>query len=100
MPVVVLKGATLNLLVRDTRSTPRLARLNVALRIVGVKPRSKDRHPDAGRVEAQSALFCRLSDELPCVLNGLVLEVVTEGEIPQHLEESAVTSGLANLINV
>ncbi len=33
-------------------------------------------------------------------MNGLALEVVAEGEVAQHLEEGAVTGGLANVLDI
>lgn len=33
-------------------------------------------------------------------MDGLLLEVVAEGEVPEHLEEGAVTRGLAHLLDV
>ena len=38
--------------------------------------------------------------ELPAPGNGLVLEVVTEGEVAQHLEVGAVAGSLADVLNV
>ena len=41
-----------------------------------------------------------LSQELPAPCDGLMLEVVTEGEVAQHLEVGAVAGGLAHVLNV
>ena len=41
-----------------------------------------------------------LSQELPAPCDGLVLEVVAEGEVAQHLEVGAVAGGLAHVLNV
>ena len=38
--------------------------------------------------------------ELPAPSDGFLLEVVTEGEVAQHFEIGAVTSGLADVFNV
>jgi hypothetical protein len=35
-----------------------------------------------------------MDKEIPCHLGGLFLEIVTKGEIPQHLEKSMVPGGL------
>src|SRR5690606_4647928 len=41
-----------------------------------------------------------LSQEFPGVVNGLALEVIAEAEIPQHLEEGVVPSGIAHILEV
>ena len=38
--------------------------------------------------------------EFPAPVNGFTLEVVTEGEVTQHLEVGAVTCGLADVLDV
>ena len=38
--------------------------------------------------------------EFPAPVNSFTLEVVTEGEVTQHLEVGAVTCGLADVLNV
>ena len=100
VPVVVLKGTALDVLIGHPDGSPGLARLDVALGVVGMESRAEDRHPDAGRVKAESTLVGRFGDELPGVLDGLILEVVTEGEVAQHLEEGAVAGGLADLVDI
>ena len=40
------------------------------------------------------------SKELPGILYGLLLEVITEAEIAQHLEESVVAGGVSHVIQV
>ena len=59
-----------------------------------------DRGPDALRVEAVAALGDRLGGQLPRQRDGLLLEVVAEGEVAVHLEERAVAAGLADLVDV
>ena len=54
----------------------------------GVKPVRVDAHP-LGRGE-----------EFPAPSNGLVLEIVAEGEVAQHLKIGAVAGGLADIFNV
>ena len=88
------------MLIGHPDGSPGLARLDVALGVVRMESRAEDRHPDAGRVKAKSTLVGRLGDELPGVLDGLILEVVTEGEVAQHLEEGAVAGGLADLVDI
>lgn len=41
-----------------------------------------------------------LGQELPAPCNGLVLEIVTEGEIAQHLKIGAVAGSLADVLDV
>ena len=41
-----------------------------------------------------------LGQKFPAPGNGLVLEVIAEGEVAQHLEVGAVTGGLADVVNV
>src|SRR6185437_346163 len=53
------------------------------------------RHAQMPLVDAQ--LF---GDELPREPNGVALEVVTEREIPEHLEERVVTRGMSHLLEV
>ncbi len=39
-------------------------------------------------------------DELPGVGDGIALEVIAEGEIPQHLEEGVMPLGVADLLEI
>ena len=41
-----------------------------------------------------------LGQELPAPCDSLVLEVVTEGEVAQHFEVGAVTSGLTDVLDI
>ena len=41
-----------------------------------------------------------LGQELPTPGNGLVLKVITKGEIAQHLKIGAVAGGLADILNI
>ena len=41
-----------------------------------------------------------LGQELPAPCNGLVLEVIAEGEVAQHLKIGAVAGGLADILDV
>ena len=54
----------------------------------GVEPLRVQTHPLGG------------GQELPGPVDGVVLEVVPEGEVAQHLEISAVAGGLADVLNV
>ena len=44
--------------------------------------------------------FQNLSQELPCPRNSLLFEVITKGEISQHLKIGLMTSSTANILNV
>ena len=41
-----------------------------------------------------------LGQELPRPSNGLVLKIIAEGEVAQHLEESAVTGSLTHVLDI
>ena len=70
--------------------------------------------PDAGRLvvvevhggpqpvlgEAEPAIPLRRGEQFPGERDGLLLEVVAEREVPQHLEERAVPGGLADFLDV
>src|SRR5690606_33368060 len=75
----------------DADVRQRLPRLRVVL---------PDRDPDAVAVEPETAVGDRTRAELPGELDRLALEVVTEGEVPRHLEERAVPRGLADVLDV
>src|SRR5688500_15258859 len=55
----------------------------------------EDRDPDPLRVEAEA-----LDSELPRHLDGFLLEVVTEREVPEHLEEGAMPRGQPDLVDI
>ena len=59
-----------------------------------------DRHPDKVRVESVLAFRLRTSHQVPGVGNGTLFEVVAKREVAVHLEERAVTGGLAYLVDV
>ena len=42
----------------------------------------------------------RLCQKGPCILDGLLLEIVPEGEVAEHLEEGVVTRGLTHLLKI
>ena len=56
---------------------------------------TEDRHPEAVRIELQGA-----GDEGPGEMDGVALEVVAEGEVPQHLEEGVVARGIADVLEI
>ena len=53
-----------------------------------------------GRIQTLGIQADDLGQELPCPRNGLILEIITEREVAQHLEESAVPRGLADVLQV
>ena len=56
--------------------------------------------PQQFRVEAVTTLILRKGQNLPCIVDCFFLEIITEGEVSQHLEESTVTSSLAHFIDI
>src|SRR5690606_32352284 len=59
-----------------------------------------DGDPQAFRVEAEATVGHRGGEQLPGERDGLLLEVVAEGEVAQHLEEGGVPGGLADFVDV
>ena len=57
-------------------------------------------NPELFGVETVAALVLRGGQQLPRVMNCLLLEVITEGEVAQHLEESAVAGGFSDLVDI
>jgi hypothetical protein len=57
-----------------------------------------DAGPEALRIESV-ALF-RIRRELPCEVDRLVLEVVAEGEVAEHLEERVVAPRVAHVVQI
>ena len=57
-------------------------------------------HPQFLRIETVAALVLRGGQQLIRIVDGFFLEVITEGEIAQHLEESTVTGGFADLVDI
>ena len=51
-------------------------------------------------IEAVTTFGLRRGQQLRGVVDRLLLEVVAEGEVAEHLEEGAVTGGLADLVDV
>src|SRR5262249_6444870 len=41
-----------------------------------------------------------IGDEIPCELDRLLLEVVAEGEIAEHLEECMMAGGIADIVEI
>ena len=60
----------------------------------------QDRGPQPALLQAPAAVRLRLGDQVPGVLDGAFLEVVTEAEVAAHLEEGAVARGLADVLDV
>src|SRR5207249_9306554 len=58
----------------------------------------EDGRPEALRIEAVALLT--VSQELPGEGDRLVLEVVAEGEVAEHLEEGVVAPGVADVVQI
>ena len=58
------------------------------------------RGPQPALLQPPAAVGLRLGDQVPGVLDGAFLEVVTEAEVAAHLEEGAVPGGLADVLDV
>ncbi|MBP1773967.1 MAG: hypothetical protein H6P99_3130 [Holophagaceae bacterium] len=56
--------------------------------------------PELVGIQGQAALVQRARDELPGEADGVGLEVVAEAEVAEHLEESVMARGEADLIQV
>ncbi len=54
-----------------------------------------DRHPKALLRQPEDAV-----DELPRVLDRALLEIVAEGEVPQHLEEGVMARRVADIVEI
>ncbi len=91
-PEVVLVAPGHDPLVRQSGDLPPDA--------AGVRVGVVDRDPDLVRVQAVAAVRRGLGGQVPGVGDGLLLEVVAEGEVAVHLEEGAVPGGLADLLDV
>jgi hypothetical protein len=53
------------------------------------------RHHETRRVDLQ-----RAGDEVPCETDGVLLEVVAEREVAEHLEEGVMARGVAHVLEV
>ncbi len=94
LPEVVLAAEADDALVRDADPAPDLDRL-----LVGAEPEllvaAEDGHPDPLRVHPEA-----LGRELPAPGDRLLLEVVAEAPVAEHLEEGEVAGGVADLLDV
>ena len=94
LPKVVLAAEADDPLVGHADAAPDRDRL-----LVGAEPEllvaTEDGHPDPLGVHAEA-----LGRELPAPGDRLLLEVVAEAPITQHLEEGEVTGGVADLLDV
>ena len=89
LPEVVLLAEAEDLLGGDADLiVPNVPRLVIALIDGGIQAVGLQAHP------------LGTGQELPAPGDGLVLEVVAEGEVAQHLKIGAVTGGLAHVLNV
>ncbi len=92
VPVVVGEPAALDALDRNADL--------VVPDVVGLVVVVVDGDPEALLGEPEAALGLGPGEELPRVRKGLLLEVVAEGEVAEHLEEAGVPRGLADLVDV
>ena len=53
-----------------------------------------------GRIETVRIQSHHLGQELPCPCDGFFFEIVSEGEVPEHLKECAVTGGLSHVLDI
>ena len=90
-PEVVLHAELLDVLGGNAFIDPQRARFVVVL---------EDGDPEDVLVEAVATLFLRSGQQMPGVVDSLLLEVVAEGEVAHHLEEGAMAGGLAHLVDV
>ena len=91
MPVVVLEATLLNAITRNSGLPPQGDGLLIAL---------QGGHPDLVGPKAETTVGDLCGDQFPGVVDGAFLEVITEREIPHHLEERAVPGGLAHVVYV
>src|SRR5206468_159030 len=95
LPEVVLAPEQHDPLARDAHRQPAVDRL-----IVGTEPQllvaAEHADPDALGIEAEAAR----PRQLPRPLDRLLLEVVAEREVAEHLEEGEVARGRADLLDV
>ena len=93
-PEVVLRAELVDPVGRDALRLPELVRLLVpgqsalAVEHGGGEPLLREAEP------------ARAGHELPAPGDGVLLEVVAEGEVPEHLEERVVTRGEAHVLEV
>ena len=94
LPEVVLAAEADDALVGDADAAPDLDRL-----LVGAEAEllvaAEDGDPDPLRVDAEA-----LGRELPAPGDRLLLEVVAEAPVAEHLEEGEVAGGVADLLDV
>ncbi len=57
-----------------------------------------------GRIDRDQKLVLgqsrRLGDEIPSEQDGFFLEIIAEGEIPQHLEKRVMAGGIADIVEI
>ena len=92
LPEVVLLAQALDALARDAHLDPLLEGLVVGGYAVHAL---ENRDPDLLGVEAQ-----HLRGELEAEADGVILEVVADREVPEHLEEGQVPGGAPHLVDV
>src|SRR5713101_3362420 len=86
LPEVILLAAPHNPRGRDPDLLPQLVRVVIV---------AEDRHPHPILRQADC-----LSQKFPAELDGIFLEVVAEGKVPQHFKERMVASGIADILQI
>ena len=90
-PEVVLRAELQDAVLADVR-LPEAVRLGV--------PRDRPLAPEDRDLESVLGQTEVAGQEVPAELNGLLLEIVPEGEVPEHLEEGVVARGRAHVLEV
>ena len=63
--------------------------------VIGLLVFGVDRHPELFRRQVEV-----FGEELPGEMNGILLEIVAEREVPEHFEEGVMTGGVADVVEV
>ena len=63
--------------------------------VIGLLIFGVDRHPELFRRQVEV-----FGEELPGEMNGILLEIVAEREVPEHFEEGVMTGGVADVVEV
>ena len=94
LPEVLRARQRHDALLRDADRAPDLDRLCVRTK-AELLVTLEDRHPDQLGIEAEA-----LGGELPAPGDRLLLEVVAEAPVAEHLEEGQMAGGVADLVDV
>ncbi|TFA98277.1 hypothetical protein CCMA1212_009972 [Trichoderma ghanense] len=94
LPEVVLHVSRQDLVFGHAHRFPKLLGFQIGLEVEG-RVALKVRDVEASRVEAID-----LGEQLPGHLDGILLEVVAEGPVAQHLEKGMVVTVLADIVEI